>query len=64
MSRRTRKTQGKLSDVREVASWRRRGKVAWGASPEKKIDDDRSQYLYENKQKDDNLTEEKSESIA
>ena len=36
MPRPTRKTEDKLSDIGEVQSWRRRGKVAWGASTEKK----------------------------
>ncbi|HMD85378.1 MAG TPA: hypothetical protein VKO18_11850 [Terriglobia bacterium] len=42
------------------------GKVARGASLEKKMlkNDDRSRYVYENKQKNDNFTEGKSDICA
>jgi len=48
----------------QSSQWRR--KVARGASPEKKmlINDERSQYVYENKQKDDNLSTTKDEHFA
>jgi len=51
---------------REVQSSKWRRKVARGASPEKKmlINDERSQYMYENKQKDDNLSTAKGENFA
>jgi hypothetical protein len=50
----------------EVQSSKWRRKVARGASPEKKmlINDERSQYIYENKQNDDNLPTAKGEKFA
>ncbi len=63
MPRPMRKTQDKLSDIGEVASWRRRGKIAWGPSPEKRILFlyNRSHYIYENKQKEDTLPDNKGD---
>ncbi len=63
MPRPTQEMQDKLSEAREVPSSRRRGKVAWGASTEKKmlINDERSRNVYENKRKNDNLPDKKSD---
>ncbi len=63
MPRPTRKTQDKLSGVGEVPWWRRRGKVAWGASTEKKmlINDERSRNVYENKRNNDNVADKKGD---
>jgi hypothetical protein len=59
-------TYDRSSDAGEVQSPKGRRKVARGASPEKKmlINDERSQYMYENKQKDDNLSTAKGENFA
>ena len=40
------------------------GESRVGGSPEKEINYDRSHYVYENKQKDDNLTGEKGETFT
>ena len=66
MPRTMRKTHDRSSDAGEVQSPKGRRKVARGASPEKKmlINDERSQYIYENKQNDDNLPTAKGEKFA
>ncbi len=63
MPRPTQEMQDKLSEAREVPSSRRRGKVAWGGSTEKKmlINHERSRNVYENKQNYDTFTEEKGD---
>lgn len=57
MPRPMRKTQDKLSDTGEVQSSWRRAKESSRKQALKKmlINDDRSHYMYENKQKTDNL---------
>jgi hypothetical protein len=63
MSRPTRKTHDKSSDEGEVPSspWRR--KIA-GSKLKKEKNYDRSQYVYENKHKYDNLSAAKGENFA
>jgi hypothetical protein len=66
MPRTMRKTHDRSSDAGEVQSPKGRRKVARGASPKKKmlINGERSQYMYENKQKDDILTTAKGRNFA
>jgi len=58
MSRPTRKAHDKSSDAGEVPSSPWRGKVA-GIKLKKEKSYDRSQYMYENKQNNDNLSSKK-----
>jgi len=51
----TRKTQDKLSDGGEIASW-----PAGALGKKNSFLYDRSHYVYENKQKDDNLPDKKA----
>ena len=57
---------GQIIRYGEVQSSQGRGKVARGGSPEKKmlINNERSQYMYENKQKYDNLSPRKDDISA
>jgi len=64
MPRGRRKTEDKSSDAGEVPSSRQRGKRCRGERALKKkmlINDEGSRNVYENKQKDDNLVEEKGD---
>jgi hypothetical protein len=63
MSRPTRKTHDKLSDAGEVPSSKGRRKVV-GGEHKKEKDYIQSRNVYENKQKDDNLSAPKGESFA
>ena len=60
MPRSMRKTPDKSSDAGEVARPERRGKST-EERREKELFHDQSQHVYENKQRDDNLSEEKGE---